>query len=217
MSWVTNDLSDIKDGGGLRLTTIIHLCIYAALLYCVVFLAKNYLNEAVLRARAEAKSEAAKDIQEAAKAKEATEKKEITVERQAAHSDAELIALLNRHVFPQTPLAPVPAIEGQLPDAPSATLNRSQLEGLADYQVKCRICESEKTSLATQLRAEQDKAKAWEQAAKGGTKWQRLRKAGKCLGFSALGSGIGALTDRKYPARGAVIGSTVGSAGCQLF
>jgi hypothetical protein len=215
MSWITNDLADVKDGNGLRASTIFHLCVYAALIYCVVFLAKNYLNEAVLRARAEAKSESAKEIQEAAKAKESAAKKEIVIERESAHSDAELIGLLNRHVFTEVPLAPTPKLPDALPDAPSATLNRVQLEGLADYQASCRTCEVERESLKTQLSAEVEKSKAWERAAKGGSKWRRFGKAMKVIGCAAGGGALGSLS--RQPAAGAAIGSASAAAVCSIF
>lgn len=113
-----------------------------------------------------------------------------------------------------------PDVSLNLPDAPQAKLTlltTPQTVVLAQEELKCQktegdlsTCQSDKQNLMNQIKDLQD-------AAKGGSKWHRLVKAGKCLAVGAAGAGVGALIDRGSPARGAAIGS-VGSAGaCQIF
>ena len=70
---------------------------------------------------------------------------------------------------------------------------------------------------ASQLAAVTKERDTWEATAKGGTFWHRLGKAGKCLGMSAVGAGIGAGVDSKHAARGAMIGAGGGTVGCTLW
>lgn len=124
--------------------------------------------------------------------------KNAAIDRQVASAatPAQIASLIQQYVGMQKPITvniptPAPSADGKpspaLPDAPSTLLlNQDQAKQLLDFTASCKKCQNDlakaegdsadKDKQITAVKAERDAAVI---VAKGGTKWQRVKRAGK--------------------------------------
>ncbi len=139
-------------------------------------------------------------------ARQAEYTKAISAQQARVRTSAQAVTIIDHYVPPATPQAgPVviakadmpAAIEAKLPDAPSYVvttqdqsigIGKKLLQGDADASALA-TCQLDLTDTRDKvIRSEQDAA-TWERAAKGGSKWTRIKSAGKYL---VIGAATGA-------------------------
>jgi hypothetical protein len=110
---------------------------------------------------------------------------------------------------PASPSATATA-PGALPDAPVANLPVQDLKALADFGAACQVCkvqlaaaQADKADDAVKLAAVTKERDAAVTVAKGGSKWQHIKRAAK---WTAIGLGVGAV---------AGVAATCGSGHCK--
>lgn len=202
-----DDFKDLTDGGGVRLSTIIHLVCYAALLCTVVLFLKLWVGEAIGRAKAEATAVTERIVRAESAKREA--------ESQARH-DQEVKVLKDEMAAVKTVPQAVKVIERYVPQAaPSVQVKREDISAAIPlpesqgYTIRTEKQEIAIAQLVTELQLaradinlmgdklaklqtdldsvtrERDK---WKEAASGGSKFQRFKTAMKYFG---IGVGIG--------------------------
>ena len=233
---ISDDVRDLTDGGGVKLSTIIHLVSYAGLILIVVMLVKFWMDESIGRARAEATSQAEKRVQESADARIAerdkiflTEIASLKAENSQIRTQQQAVRVIEKYIPTAAPAVQVtkddikPVTAAKLPDSPGYTIRTEAQEiELAKNINQCQQdkagltnCEANKADLTAKLDSAKRERDEWQKAARGGSKWKRLGKSLKVLGCAGAGAALGGLSKR--PAPGAAVGAVAGGALCSVF
>jgi hypothetical protein len=207
----------------------------AVCLLAVIAFAALYASEKIAGASAKATVEAKQQVIEAAqKSMEARERawredlERWEREKEAIKSLPQAVKVIERYVPQAAPAVQVSREQlsasdrAKLPESPGYTVRTEAQEvALGTEIVQCQQdraafskCAGDKADLETQLRAAREQKEALEKALKGGTKWQRAKKAVKVSGCAGLGAAPGALGK---DARAAVVGAAAGAMLCSIF
>lgn len=203
-----------------------HYVGYGLVIAALLFFVHLYHEEAIGKVKAEAQAQIVSErdkIQKAASDQLAEQIKGLKTPAQAAPIIQRFFQLptvaLDGSQTPITSLREVagaqlpPEVTAGVPDAPTAkfdVLDPSQQVTLAKKLLACNktdgelaTCKADAVNLGNEIND-----------LKGGTKWEKMVKEAKCLGFL----GVGAAAGSKIAGwKGAAIGGTAGEVGCKIF
>lgn len=207
-------------------SNIKHYVGYGLAIAALLFFVRLYHEEAIGKVKAEAQAQIVSErdkIQKAASDQLAEQIKGLKTPAQAAPVIQRFFQLPKADVDGSQP-SPSPLREvlgaqlppeatAGVPDAPTAkfdVLDPSQQVALAKKLLACdktdgelTTCELDKQNLQNEIND-----------LKGGTKWQRMVKEVKCLGFLGAGAALGSKVGGW---KGAAIGGTAGEVSCRIF
>jgi hypothetical protein len=216
MSWISKDAADVFDGGGLRPSTIVHFVCYAGLLILVGVLVHVWVQEAVGRARAEAKSETEKIVRAEADQRIADREKAfgerldaLKKENAEIRSQKQAVQVVEKYIPLAAPAAQLtrqdftPEVAAKLPDSPSFTTRTEAQEiALAKEVNQCQQdkaglakCQADAMDAKAKLESTERERDEWKKSAKGGSRMKRFAGALKNIG---IGIGIGLALGHKF-------------------
>jgi hypothetical protein len=152
------------------------------------------------------------------------EKRELKTKAQAVKVITRLVPTVGP--LPEISGDELPAdVRSKLPDSPGAgytVVPDGAMVKIGQRFVQCDAdaahvvkCEADLDDTRRMVTAKEDQRAEWEKAAKGGSRWQRVKKVLLVTGAAAGGAAVGAQGPQKT--QGAAIGAATGATLCALF
>lgn len=194
-----------------------HILGYGLALLGIMLLLSFWIKEREIRIRGEAQISARDEVEKKASAE--IDRRIAALTPQAAQT------VLRPIILPQIPLGQVLPNNGfkeiaikdlpvetqkELPDSPETKMTLLSPDQIVDLGKRELTCQKEEGKLNV---CEKDK-KDLQIIVAGGTKWQKMVKEAKCLGFLGAGAALGSKVGGW---KGAAIGGTAGEVSCRIF